>query len=36
MKILKDKNNNLWFGTKYLGLSRYDGKSFTTFSQYDD
>ena len=31
-----DKNGNLWFGTKFVGLSKYDGKTFTTFSQYDN
>jgi len=34
MNVLKDKNGNLWFGTKFFGLSRYDGKNFTTFSQF--
>lgn len=32
---LVDKNGNMWFGTKWFGLSRYDGKTFTTFSKYD-
>ena len=36
MSVLKDKNGNLWFGTKWFGLSRFDGKTFTTFSQYDN
>ena len=34
--ILEDKDGNLWFGTRWVGLSRFDGKSFTTFSQYED
>ncbi len=33
---LLDKDGNLWFGTKWFGLSRFDGKTFTTFSQYDN
>jgi ligand-binding sensor domain-containing protein len=32
MNVLKDKDGSLWLGTKYLGLSRYNGKNFTTFS----
>jgi len=28
----EDKAGNLWFGTREFGLSRYDGKTFTTFS----
>jgi ligand-binding sensor domain-containing protein len=36
MSMLEDKNSNLWFGTKLFGLSRYDGKTFTTFSQYEN
>jgi streptogramin lyase len=28
----EDKNGNLWFGTLGAGVSRYDGKSFTTFT----
>ena len=35
MNVLEDKKGNLWFGTKFFGLSRYDGQTFTTFSQYD-
>jgi ligand-binding sensor domain-containing protein len=34
--ILEDKDGNIWFGTRWFGLSRFDGKSFTTFSQYDN
>jgi ligand-binding sensor domain-containing protein/signal transduction histidine kinase len=30
--ICEDKNGNLWFGTGGAGVSRYDGKSFTTFT----
>ncbi len=29
---MKDKEGNLWFGTQGGGASRYDGKSFTTFT----
>ena len=36
LNLVKDKDGNLWFGTKFVGLSRYDGKTFTTFSQYDN
>jgi ligand-binding sensor domain-containing protein len=32
--ILEDKDGNLWFGTRSFGLSRFDGKTFTTFSEY--
>ena len=32
MSIIKDKGGNMWFGTKFFGLSRYDGKTFTIFS----
>jgi ligand-binding sensor domain-containing protein len=31
--ILEDKSGNIWFGTRNNGLSRYDGKTFTTFSE---
>ena len=30
--ITEDKTGNLWFGTYGGGVSRYDGKSFTTFT----
>ena len=30
--ILCDSNGNLWFGTQGGGVSKYDGKSFTTFT----
>ena len=32
MSITEDKTGNLWFGTNGGGVSRYDGKSFTTFT----
>ncbi|MBK8080048.1 MAG: hypothetical protein IPK25_07050 [Saprospiraceae bacterium] len=34
--ILEDKDGNLWFGTRCFGLSRFDGKTFTTFSEYKE
>jgi len=30
--ILKDKKGNLWFGTQSQGVCRYDGKTFTWFT----
>jgi ligand-binding sensor domain-containing protein len=36
MSDLKDKNGNIWFGTKFVGLSRYDGTTFTTISRYEN
>ena len=32
MSITEDKTGNLWFGTDGGGVSRYDGKSFSTFT----
>ena len=31
--MLQDKNNNIWLGTRGTGLYRYDGKTFTQFSE---
>ncbi len=31
--ILKDKKGNVWFGTQAEGVCRYDGKSFTWFTE---
>ena len=31
--MLEDKNGNIWFGTRQHGACRYDGKSFTYFSE---
>ena len=31
--ILEDKSGNLWFGTNGGGVSKYDGKSFTHFTE---
>ncbi len=31
--LLKDKNGNLWFGTYGGGVTKYDGKSFTHFTE---
>jgi len=30
--MLEDKSVNLWFGTEGGGVSKYDGKSFTHFT----
>jgi ligand-binding sensor domain-containing protein len=30
--IIEDRNGNLWFGTEYGGVSKYDGKTFTHFT----
>lgn len=32
--ILEDKKGNLWIGTRETGLSRYDGATFQTYSEY--
>ena len=31
--VLEDRDGSLWFGTRGVGLSRYDGTSFATFSE---
>lgn len=31
--ILKDSKGHIWFGTQNLGVCRYDGKSFTWFTE---
>jgi ligand-binding sensor domain-containing protein len=31
--LLEDKKGNIWFGTAGTGLCRYDGKSFTDFTE---
>ncbi|MFM9987120.1 two-component regulator propeller domain-containing protein [Flavobacterium sp.] len=31
--ILKDKKGNVWFGTQAKGVCKYDGKSFTWFTE---
>ena len=33
--IFEDKKGNLWFGTIFKGVARYDGKSITYFSTKD-
>ena len=33
--IFQDREGNLWFGTDGGGVSRYDGKGFTTFTTKD-
>lgn len=30
---MKDKSGNIWFGTQTMGVFRYDGKSFTWFTE---
>jgi ligand-binding sensor domain-containing protein len=32
--ILEDKTGNIWVGTRETGLSLYDGKTFSTYSEY--
>jgi ligand-binding sensor domain-containing protein len=32
---LKDKNGDIWFGTRNQGVDRYDGKVITNFSKKD-
>ncbi len=31
--MLQDRNGNIWIGTRNTGLYRYDGKTFTSFSE---
>lgn len=31
--IVKDNDENPWFGTRNTSLSKYDGENFTTFSE---
>lgn len=31
--ILEDKSGNIWFGTIHGGISRFDGKDFTNFTE---
>lgn len=31
--IVEDRGGNIWFGTRNTGLCRYDGKSFTDFTE---
>ena len=31
--ILEDKKNNIWIGTRDIRLYRYDGKTFTSYSE---
>jgi ligand-binding sensor domain-containing protein len=31
--VVEDKDGNLWFGTRNVGLFRFDGKSFVNFSE---
>ena len=31
--IIEDKSGNLWIGSRNMGLCRYDGKTFTKFSE---
>jgi ligand-binding sensor domain-containing protein len=32
--ILEDREGNLWFGTEQKGVCRYDGRSFTWFTEH--
>ena len=34
--IAIDKVGNIWYGLDKMTLKKYDGKTFTTFSQYDN
>jgi ligand-binding sensor domain-containing protein len=31
--LLEDKDNNIWFGTRGMGLYRYDGQTITSFTE---
>ena len=31
--MLEDREGNIWFGTRNMGLYRFDGKTFTSFSE---
>lgn len=31
--IVDDNDGNIWFGTRYTGLCRYDGKTFTDYTE---
>lgn len=31
--IVNDKKGNIWFGTRNTGLYKFDGKSFTNYSE---
>ena len=33
MSILEDSHGNLWFGTDGGGVSKYDGETFTHFTE---
>jgi ligand-binding sensor domain-containing protein len=35
LSITQDEEGNIWFGTRAYGTYRYDGKSFTRFSEKD-
>jgi ligand-binding sensor domain-containing protein len=32
---MEDSNGNIWFGTRYGGVSRYDGMTFTNYTAND-
>jgi len=31
--MVEDRDKNIWIGTRNMGLYRFDGKSFTRFSE---
>ncbi|MBC8234733.1 SpoIIE family protein phosphatase [bacterium] len=35
IQIMEDRNGNLWFGTWFNGVFRYDGKNFQQFTEQD-
>lgn len=35
LDIYEDSHGNIWFGTRYKGVARYDGRAFTYFSTED-